>query len=147
MDAHLDDEEIMGLNIDQDLTAEQTAAIREQTKGLSRYVPEAIIAELMRKLGIPIPTKVTESTSHNGSAETSRQRRKRYGKQIQERLGQYIHKKYGINPQTHQNEWKEKVSKIQASLNRQQNVPNVEHLTADQWTERMRILDEWISKL
>lgn len=145
IDGALTGEIAIGLSPAQDLLdPAQLAGVRDLQSRLTYELAEVRVAELLRAGGYAIPTAPAE---YQASDRTWEQKRQQYGKQCHNALNSFIFAAHGINPGQDAEAFREKAKEYQATLNRLQGVPNVEHLTEEQWKERIRIIDSWRVKI
>jgi hypothetical protein len=137
-DAQITDQVSVGLTSDQDLAADEYAGLQGLRSQLSTPVDISILGEVFRKAGLEIPKVAPERRAHS---ESSIERRKRLGGEVQSRLSKLIWFRYRIRSRTNREEYQKHISHLTRELNRSQGVPNSEHLTDAQWEERKRLLD------
>ena len=141
IDVEMTDEEVLGLNADQDLSPAELVGLRELQRKLTsgRYVPETVMAEIFRAAGHPIPTGGAETSGGKTNSEKRKDMRTRVAKM----LARYVIVVYDLP--TGSPEYSKTISMLSAFLNKTQDVENINHCTEAQLNERARIIDQWIA--
>jgi len=141
--AELTDAVCLGLSIDQDLTAEEFAGLSEFQKTLDGHVNITTLGEIFRKAGKEIPKTGARAKANQ---KTWAERHKDFSAKVQARLIKLIAVRYNVRSRDDRAAFQKHIARLTSELNKQQNVKDSNHLTEDQWNERIRRLDTWIGE-
>lgn len=141
-DARLTDERAYNSTEELDLSTEELAALREIRERMEHPVNETVLADAFRAAGRDLPRSRPKQRVAEESAE---ERRRRWGRDCNKALTRYLAVVHGLRSQENPQEFRREIARLQARLNSSeyQNVPNVNHLTDEQWAQRLRIIETW----
>lgn len=141
VDARLTDERAYNSTEELDLSPEELAGLREVRLRMEHPISETVLADALRAAGRDIPRA---KPKERAADETSEERRRRWGRDCRSALTRYLAAAHGLRSRERPDEFRREMAKAQARLNDIQTVANVNHLTDEQWGERLRIIESWM---
>lgn len=140
VDARLTDERAYNSTEELDLSPEELAGLREVRLRMEHPISETVLADALRAAGRDIPRAKPKERAADENAE---ERRRRWGRDCRSALTSYLAVAQGLRSRERPEEFRREMARAQARLNDIQSVPDVNHLTDEQWAHRLRVIETW----
>jgi superfamily II DNA or RNA helicase len=150
-ETHIGDTATIGLEPDGDLEPAERTWLREQMERHHLVMaPESGVASLLRAaggliLGRSAAPPAEPVVAAPVATKTREEQRREKGVACRTAIARYLAQHEGLTSQGTPVQFRDRVRYLNNWLNGEQRVPNVEHLSLEQWDERLRIIQSWPS--